>query len=76
LSSGDASHVFRVNHVERGLHAIDVDYTFTPTPAATSTMKWYLAIAVAKPLPRRIRFREAGQVSCEVSAPSARSDGE
>ena len=76
VNSGDASHVFRVNRVERGLHAIDVDYTFTPTPAATSTMKWYLAIEVAKPLPRTIRFREAGQVTCEISAPSAHSDGE
>ena len=76
VNSGDASHVFRVNRVERSLHAIDVDYTFTPTPAATSTMKWYLAIEVAKPLPRTLRFREAGQVTCEISAPSAHSDGE
>lgn len=76
VNAGETAHVFRIDRVTRSSHAIDIDYTFTPNPPATSTMKSYFAIEVAKPLPRTIRFHEAGALTCEVRAPSARSDGE
>jgi hypothetical protein len=70
VNAGDTAHVFRLLRVTRTRGAIEMSVTFAPTPPASSTMKWYMALAVAKPLPPRIRIRENGAVICTL-APGA-----
>lgn len=67
VNAGDVSHVFRLVGVERTRDAIEVNYGFRPTPPASSTMKWYFAIAVAKPLPALVRFRQEGKIVCALN---------
>lgn len=63
---GDAAHVLQVEDVRRTRDGVEVAYTFTPPPAASSTAKYYVAISVAKPVPSAIRFGENGAVTCET----------
>jgi hypothetical protein len=65
-SGGDAAHVLQVEDVRRTRDGVEVAYTFTPPPAASSTAKYYVAISVAKPVPGAIRFGENGAVTCET----------
>ncbi|HEY5210859.1 MAG TPA: hypothetical protein VIJ42_15580 [Stellaceae bacterium] len=69
LGAGDTATVFQVERVARDPGALRLDYRFAPTPPASSTMKWYLAVAVAKPLPPVARFREDGKIVCTVTPP-------
>jgi hypothetical protein len=71
--AGPTAGIFTVTHVSRTPNEIDVDYTFQRNPPATSTMRWYFALVVAKPLPPIVRFREAGEVVCEVDGATARN---
>jgi len=66
LGAGDTANIFQVERVARDPGALRLDYRFTPTPPASSTMKWYLAVAVAKPLPPVARFGENGKIVCTV----------
>ena len=67
VNAGDPSHVFAVSNVSMEQNALVVDYTFAPTPQSTSTQKVYFAVVVPKPLPQMIRFRQDGNVVCEVA---------
>ena len=69
--SGDAVHVFQVNAVRRTQDGIEVDYTFTSPPPASSTEKYYFAISVAKPLAGRIRFITNGHDACDAELGAA-----
>jgi hypothetical protein len=66
INAGDTSRVFRVADVQRHRRSLALDYQFTPTGPASWQMKWYLAIAVSKPLPALVRFRENGEIVCRV----------
>jgi hypothetical protein len=66
INAGNTADVFRVERVEFGKHTLELDYSYRPTPPASSTMKWYLAVAVAKPLPATVRFTEGGKVVCTL----------
>ena len=67
VNAGDTSHVFSVSKLSTEQNALVVDYAFASTPAASSTEKYYFALEVAKPLAATIRFREGGNVVCEVA---------
>ena len=66
VDAGDTTNICRLPRLRRSHDAIELDYAFAPTPHASSTMKWYLAVAVAKPLPSTIRFREGGRTLCKL----------
>jgi len=66
IDAGDTAKVFHLTHLQRSHDAIDLDYAFAAPPHASSTMKWYLAVAVAKPLPPTLRFREDGHIVCTL----------
>jgi hypothetical protein len=65
MPSGATEHVFTVNSVTRTPDGkITVDYTYAPPPPGTSTMNYYFAVVVAKPVDSLVQFRENGQVVC------------
>jgi hypothetical protein len=70
VDAGDMAQVFRLQRVRRAAGTIDVEYSFTPPPKASSTMKWWLGMEVGKPLAATIRFVEGGRVVCTL-APSS-----
>ena len=66
MPSGDTAGVFIVMSVTRGANETVVDYDYTPPPASTSTMKWYFAAVVDKPVKGPVRFSEHGHTVCEA----------
>ncbi len=66
IGAGDASDVFQVVRLSLGTGGLELDYRFIPTPPATSTMKWYLAVALPKPLPLVVRFMENRRLICTL----------
>lgn len=67
IGAGDTSSVFQVQHLVRGKGGMQLDYRFTPTPPASSSIKWYLAVAVPKPLPKLVRFTENRRLICTLN---------
>jgi len=45
---------------------LTVSYTFKPPPPASSTIKWYLALAVPKTAPTSVVFQENGHTVCSL----------
>ena len=70
ISSGDLSEVFHVRHLQRTANTIELDYTFKSTPSASSSMKWYLALAITKHLPQIVRFTENNHPICTLKPSS------
>ena len=66
INFGQTSAVFRPTDVERTPNAMEVDYRFKPTPPANTTISWYMALEVAKPLPPTVRFVENGREVCTL----------
>jgi hypothetical protein len=64
VDSGDMTRIFRLTGVRAAAGAIEIDYTFSPPPPASSKVKWWLGIKVAKPLAAVVRFVEKGRVAC------------
>jgi hypothetical protein len=64
VDAGDLSKVFQVDDVLRRKDTIDVTLRFKPTPPASSRMKAYIAVAVDKPIPARVRFIQDGSIVC------------
>lgn len=63
---GDTKQIFRLKDVKTTHDAIDLEERFTPTPAASYRMSWYLAVAVSKQLPAHIHFIENGATVCTL----------
>jgi hypothetical protein len=63
---GDTKTIFHLDSVKTTPDAIVLDEHFTPTPAASYQMNWYLAIAVDKPLAAHIHFVENGAIACTL----------
>lgn len=76
VNAGDTSHVFHVESVTIGGDAMRVRYRFTPTPTAASTMKWWIGIAVDKPLPKAVGFVENGRIAQIVQVDEAAPTGQ
>ncbi len=66
IASGDTAKVFQLTGVHRDEKIIEVDYSFRLTPPASSRIKYWLGVAVAKPLPPTARFKEDGRLICSV----------
>jgi hypothetical protein len=66
VDAGDTSRVFRVNYVTRTGNVVTLDYAFRPTPYASSTIKWWTGVAIARPLPATVRYRENGRIACSL----------
>jgi hypothetical protein len=66
INAGDAKNVFHLTTVKSSPKAIELDYRFTPTPAASSTMKGYLAVIAPGPLASTIQFKENGKTVCRL----------
>ncbi|HEY9084652.1 MAG TPA: hypothetical protein VIN40_01720 [Candidatus Tyrphobacter sp.] len=66
VDAGDTSHVFHVNAVARGGNVATLDYAFKPTPRSSSSIKWWTGVAIARPLPATVRYRENGQIVCSL----------
>lgn len=64
INGGDTAHVFQVTGVHRDGDAIDVDFSFHPPPEASFQIKWWLGVAVEKPLAPTARFSEDGRLVC------------
>lgn len=69
-NGGDAARVLRMGTVQRVGDFLNVYTAFKSNPTASWTMKLWTGAAVAKPLPRTIRFIENGRIVCELH-PSA-----
>ena len=65
-NAGPTADILTHEHVRRAKDALEVDYAFRPTPPASSTIKWYLALAVPRPLPPEVRFKEGGRLVCTL----------
>jgi hypothetical protein len=72
VDAGDTTKIFELGSVRRAGDRLDIGYTFTPPPKASSTMKWWLGITVAKPLPPTIRFLAGDVVTCTLAPASAK----
>ena len=46
--------------------SLNVDYRFTPPPASSFTIKTYMALEIAKPIPESVVFKENGQTVCTL----------
>jgi hypothetical protein len=66
VNAGDTSGVFSNPRVTGDERELALDYRFAPTPPASSTMKWYLALEIAKPLPPTVVVRENGRSVCTL----------
>lgn len=66
VNGGDTSHVFALRKLQIGPDAVDWDIAFTPAPKAAWTQKAYIAVAIDKPLPPQVRFRENGKLDCTL----------
>ncbi|HEY5070508.1 MAG TPA: hypothetical protein VII63_00610 [Caulobacteraceae bacterium] len=66
ISAGNIAGVFRPERIRRSAEAIEVDYRFSPTPRASSSIKWYLALRVAEPLPPTVSLVENGREVCAL----------
>jgi hypothetical protein len=66
VNGGDTAHVFQVTGVRRDADSIDVDFGFHPPPEASFQVKWWLGVAVEKPLAPTVRFKEDGHLLCTV----------
>ena len=67
-NTGDPAQIFKVTSLTKSTDAdaLDVQTTFTPPPASTSTMIAYVAVEAPKPLPHVIHFNENGRDVCEI----------
>jgi hypothetical protein len=61
-----AEDAFTAPAVSRAGGALTVSYHFTVPPPASSTMKWYLALAVTKASPTAVSFQENGRRVCAL----------
>src|SRR5277367_1967331 len=68
----DTKTIFHLDGVKTTQDAIDVDEHFTPPPAASYKINWYLAVAVNKPLAAHVHFVENGAPVCTLD----RADGQ
>lgn len=68
MSAGDTDRVFRITGFRRTPQQIDLRYTYTPPPKTWSTIKWWMALAVRKPIPNEARFIENGRTVCTTHA--------
>lgn len=68
IPAGETASVFKLAGVRHADGRLDVDYAFAPPPGSSFTIKWWLGVKIAKPLPAVIRFVENGRVVCIVSA--------
>jgi len=66
VDAGDTTGIFHLTRLQRDRDAVELDYAFAAPPHASSTMTWYLAVAVAKPLAATIRFKESGHTVCTL----------
>lgn len=66
IYAGSADDALSIRRIERTNEVMTVDYSFAPTPRASSTMNWWSAAAVEKPLPARVIFRENGRTVCQA----------
>jgi hypothetical protein len=66
IDSGDTSNVFHAEKLVRDKGVLWLDYRFAPTQSASSRMKWYLAVAVVKPLPRIVHLLENRRHICTL----------
>jgi len=62
----DTKTIFHLDGVKTTQDAIDVDEHFTPPPAASYKINWYLAVAVSKPLAAHVHFFENGAPVCTL----------
>ena len=62
----DTKTIFHLDGVKTTQDAIDVDEHFTPPPAASYKINWYLAVAVNKPLAAHVQFVENGAPVCTL----------
>ena len=72
VDAGDTAKIFELRSLRRTGDRLDIGYAFGPPPKASSTMKWWLGIAVAKPLPPTIRFLTGDTVTCTLAPASGR----
>jgi hypothetical protein len=66
VDAGDTADIFHIDRLTGGKGAWQLDYRFTPPPAASSKVKSYLAVAVTKPLPPIVRFKEGSRLICTM----------
>jgi hypothetical protein len=66
VSAGDTSDVFSHLRMTGDERELALDYRFAPNPPASSTMKWYLALEIPKPLPPTVVVRENGRSVCTL----------
>ena len=66
IYAGPVDNVLNVRRIVRSRDRIVLDYTFSPTPHASSTMNWWIGAVVAKPLPALIVFRENDRTVCTL----------
>lgn len=57
---------FTAPRVTRSGASLTVSYRFAPPPPASSTIKWYLALAVPKAGSPSVTFQENGAVVCSL----------
>lgn len=67
IPSGDTTKVFQLTGVHSRKNSIIIDYRFEPLPAASSQIKYWLGVSVAKPLPPSVRFNENGRLICTLA---------
>jgi hypothetical protein len=72
VDAGDTAKIFELRSVRQTGGRLDINYSFTPPPKASSTMKWWLGITVAKPLPPTIRFLMGDSVTCTLAPASGK----
>jgi hypothetical protein len=67
MDAGDTTNVFPVTNVHRDEKLIEIKYSYRLTPPASSKIKYWLGVSVAKPLPPAVRFTEDGRVVCTLA---------
>jgi hypothetical protein len=66
VNAGDTRHVLALTSVRHSAGGLDVAYRFTPTAAASSTIKWWMGVSVPAPLPATVRLIENGKTVCTL----------
>jgi hypothetical protein len=72
VDAGDTAEIFKLRGVRQADGRLDISYSFAPPPKASSRMKWWLGITVAKPLPPIIRFLMGDVVTCTLAPASGK----
>lgn len=67
VPAGRTSAIFRLTSVVRSGGTTTVAYAFRPPSRASSTMKWWMGVAVGRPLSPIVRFQENGRTICTLA---------